>query len=139
MKSLAATLACTAAVAAVVMTLGFGIGAKEPVAQPTVPSAIEPASHLLEHAAPRTEPLRVMPTVYVTATVAKNDVPRNPPAVMLGAAVDTARAVSKLSGNALTGSGSPNASLRSSIRTGLAVPYFAFAPAGALKQARGTE
>src|SRR5688572_7029056 len=133
MKSLVATLlACTA-----VVVLGMGIGASEPEASP-VPSAIEPATHLLEHAAPRTEPLRVMPTVYVTATVAKNDTPRNPPSV-IGAAVDTARVV----GSTLGGGGS-NAALRSSIRTGLAVPYFAFAQAGittagTLKQAGGTE
>ena len=127
MKSLVATLlACSA-----VVVLGMGIGASEPAASPSIPSAIEPATHLLEHAAPRTEPLRVMPTVYVTATVAKNDAPRNPPAVMLGAAVNTARAV----GTTLGGGGS-NAALRSSIRTGLAVPYFAFAQ---VTQAGGTE
>jgi hypothetical protein len=132
MKSLAATLLAFSAVVA----LGLGVGTREPVAQPTVPSAIEPASHLLEHAAPRTEPLRVMPTVYVTATVAKNEAPRNRPAVMLGAAVGTARAV----GNTLAGGSAASVRLRSSIRTGLAVPYFAFAQASSTTlAASGTE
>ena len=126
MKSLAATLlACSA-----VVVLGLGIGAREPIeaaAAVDVPSAIEPASHLLEHAAPRTEPLRVMPTVYVTATVPKNELSSNTTSGTQARLVD---AVATLGGG--------GGSIGTSIRTGLAVPYFAFAQAGALKTA-GTD
>lgn len=125
---------------ATVVVIGAGIGGRQPTVANTLPMAVvataaidlavptaaatvpnvAPAAGLVfEHAAPRTVALRVLPTVYVTASRADLELDDAGPSVMLDAAVDGAAA-------AMVGGAA-----RSAQRIGLAVPYFAFAQVSA--------